>query len=81
VRYHLGDVPLDIDPDKFSVEVKGKLDKPTKLSLADIKKMPAVELVAVNQCSGNVADFSCRGLRAANLAMAPWAMRDGRAFR
>lgn len=57
VRYHLADVPLDIDPDKFSVEIKGKVDKPMKLSLADIKKMPAIELVAVNQCSGNSRGF------------------------
>jgi sulfite dehydrogenase len=57
VRYHLADVPLDIDPDKFFVEIKGKVDKPAKLSLADIKKMPAVELVAVNQCSGNSRGF------------------------
>ena len=57
VRYHLAGIPLDIDPDKFSVEIKGKVDKPVKLSLADIKKMPAVELVAVNQCSGNSRGF------------------------
>jgi sulfite dehydrogenase len=57
VRYHLADVPLDIDPDKFSVEIKGKVDKPVKLLLADIRKMPAVELVAVNQCSGNSRGF------------------------
>jgi sulfite dehydrogenase len=57
VRYHLADVPLEIDPDKFSVDIKGKLDNPTKLSLADIRKMPAVELVAVNQCSGNSRGF------------------------
>ncbi len=57
VRYHLADVPLDIDPDKFSVEIKGKVDKSVKLSLADIRKMPAVELVAVNQCSGNSRAF------------------------
>ena len=57
VRYHLADVPLDIDPDKFSVEIKGKVDHPSKLSLADIKNMPAVELVAVNQCSGNSRGF------------------------
>ena len=57
VRYHLADVPLDIDPDKFSVEIKGKVDHPSKLSLAEIKKMPAVELVAVNQCSGNSRGF------------------------
>src|ERR1700752_1094143 len=42
VRYHLADVPLDIDPDKFSVEIKGKVDKPVKLSLADIRKIPPV---------------------------------------
>src|ERR1700736_3049308 len=26
VRYHLADVPLSIDPDKFSVAIKGKVD-------------------------------------------------------
>jgi sulfite dehydrogenase (cytochrome) subunit A len=57
VRYHLADIPLNIDPDTFAVEINGKVDKPMKLSLADIKKMPAVELVAVNQCSGNSRGF------------------------
>jgi DMSO/TMAO reductase YedYZ molybdopterin-dependent catalytic subunit len=57
VRYHLADVPLDIDPDKFTVDIKGKVDRPMKLSLADIKKIPANELVAVNQCSGNSRGF------------------------
>jgi sulfite dehydrogenase (cytochrome) subunit A len=57
VRYHLADIPYDIDPDTFSVEVKGKVDKPIKLSLAEIKKMPTIELVAVNQCSGNSRGF------------------------
>ena len=57
VRYHLADVPLNIDPNTFSVEIKGKVDEPMKLSLADIKKMPAVEVVAVNQCSGNSRGF------------------------
>src|SRR3954468_7687149 len=41
VRYHLAAVPLDIDPDKFTVEVKGKVDKPLKLSLKDIRKLKA----------------------------------------
>src|SRR6266567_5310342 len=57
VRYHLADIPLDIDPETFSVEIKGKVDKPLKLSLADIKKLPATEIVAVNQCSGNSRGF------------------------
>jgi sulfite dehydrogenase len=57
VRYHLAGIPLDIDPDKFTIEVKGKVDQPLKLSLGDIKKMPATEIVAVNQCSGNSRGF------------------------
>src|SRR5258708_29164402 len=57
VRYHLADVPLNIDPDTFSLEIKGKVDQPVKLSLKEIRKLPAVELVAVNQCSGNSRGF------------------------
>src|ERR1700679_4285959 len=58
VRYHLADVPFNVDPDAFSIEIKGKVDRVTKLSLTDIKKMPAIEIVAVNQCSGNSRGFS-----------------------
>src|SRR6478609_7087298 len=58
VRYHLSELPYDIDPDKFMLEVKGKVDKPLKLSLKDIRKMKATEIVAVNQCSGNSRGFS-----------------------
>ena len=58
VRYHLADVPLNIDPDKFTLEIKGKVDHPLKLSLKEIRKLPAVELLAVNQCSGNSRGFS-----------------------
>ena len=57
VRYHLAGVPLDIDPDKFTLEIKGKIDRPLKLSLKEIKKLRAVELIAVNQCSGNSRGF------------------------
>ncbi len=53
VRYHLADVPYDIDADTFTLAITGKVDKPLKLSLADIRKMPSTEIVAVNQCSGN----------------------------
>ncbi len=58
VRYHLAGIPLEIDPAKFTVEVKGKVDKPLKLSLADLKKMPSKTIVAVTQCSGNSRAFS-----------------------
>src|SRR6476646_8567269 len=57
VRYHLSDLPYSLDPDKFMLEVKGKVDKPLKLSLKDIRKMKATEIVAVNQCSGNSRGF------------------------
>src|SRR4051794_9595901 len=57
VRYHLADIPLSIDADKFTLEIKGKVDRPLKLSLKQIKSLPAVELVAVNQCSGNSRGF------------------------
>lgn len=58
VRYHLASVPLSIDPNTFMLEVKGKVDRPLKLSLEEIKKLPSAELVAVNQCSGNSRGFS-----------------------
>ncbi len=57
VRYHLADVPLAIDPDKFTLEIRGKVDRPQKLTLKEIRKFKSVELVAVNQCSGNSRGF------------------------
>ena len=58
VRYHLADIPLEIDPETFRIEVKGKVDKPLSLSLLDLKTgFEPVEIVAVNQCSGNSRGF------------------------
>ena len=57
VRYHLSNLPLNVDPDTFVLDVKGKVDKPLKLSLQDLKAMDAIEVVAVNQCSGNSRGF------------------------
>jgi DMSO/TMAO reductase YedYZ molybdopterin-dependent catalytic subunit len=53
VRYHLADVPLSIDPGTYRIEVTGKVEKPLSLSLDELKAFDPVELVAVNQCSGN----------------------------
>lgn len=59
VRYHLSQIPTEIDTETFRVEVKGKVNAPLSLSLDDLKtKFDAVELVAVNQCSGNSRGFS-----------------------
>jgi DMSO/TMAO reductase YedYZ molybdopterin-dependent catalytic subunit len=58
VRYHLADIPLQVDPAAFRIEVKGKVDNPLFLSVDDLKKdFTAVEIVAVNQCSGNSRGF------------------------
>ena len=56
-RYHLADIPYNLDPDTFTLQVKGKVDRPLKLSLKEIRRLPAVELTAVNQCSGNSRGF------------------------
>src|SRR5208337_5145361 len=37
VRYHLADIPLQIDADSFRVEINGKVDKPLSLSISDLK--------------------------------------------
>src|SRR5882762_6886857 len=59
VRYHLSQIPTSIDPEQFNLEIKGRVDSPLKLSLGDLKKnFQAVEIVAVNQCSGNGRGFS-----------------------
>ncbi len=57
VRYHLSGVPLEIDPDTFRLDIKGKVKKPLSLSLDELKRLPAMEIVAVNQCSGNSRGF------------------------
>lgn len=59
VRYHLAQIPTAIDPDQFRLELKGKVNSPLSLSLAELKtKFEAVEVAAVNQCSGNSRGFS-----------------------
>ncbi len=58
VRYHLAGIPTEIDPDSFRISVKGKVNTALELSLGDLKKLDAIEYVAVNQCSGNSRAFS-----------------------
>ena len=58
VRYHLADIPLEIDPDTFLLGIAGHVERPVSLSLAEIKALPGrSEIVAVNQCSGNSRGF------------------------
>ncbi|MEO8714612.1 MAG: molybdopterin-dependent oxidoreductase [Acetobacteraceae bacterium] len=53
VRWHWSDIPTDIDAATFKLNVRGHVDKPLSLSLADVLALPKVEIAAVNQCSGN----------------------------
>ena len=58
VRYHLSEVPTEIDAETFQVAIKGKVNQPLTFSLAELKsKFEPVEIVAVNQCSGNSRGF------------------------
>jgi len=53
VRYHLADIP-QVNADTYKIKVGGDgASTPLELTLDDLKKMPAAEVVAVNQCSGN----------------------------
>lgn len=58
VRYHLANVPLSIDTAAYRLEVKGLVEKPLSLSLEELRSgFEAVEVTAVNQCSGNSRGF------------------------
>jgi len=53
VRYHLADIP-QVNVDTYKIKVGGDgANTPIELTLDDLKKIPAAEVVAVNQCSGN----------------------------
>ena len=54
VRYHWSGIPTSIDALSYRLRIGGNVNIPLNLSLADLKQMAdAVDLVAVNQCSGN----------------------------
>jgi sulfite dehydrogenase len=67
VRYHLADIP-EVKADGYKIAVGGDgANGQAELTLDDLKKMPAVEVVAVNQCSGNR-----RGLFKPHVAGVEW---------
>ncbi len=67
VRYHLSDIP-QIDAKTYKISVGGDgANGQAEITLDDLKKMPAVEVVAVNQCSGNR-----RGLSKPHVAGVEW---------
>ncbi|MBI3852169.1 MAG: molybdopterin-dependent oxidoreductase [Verrucomicrobia bacterium] len=59
VRYHLTlSPPANLDAETFRVTIAGKVKSPGAFSIADLKShFEPVEIVAVNQCSGNGRGF------------------------
>ena len=53
VRWHWAVIPTAVDVDAFRLTVHGHVNQTLSLSLNDILALPRVELVAINQCSGN----------------------------
>jgi sulfite dehydrogenase len=67
VRYHLADIP-EVDIKTYKITIGGEgANGQAELTLDDLKKMPAVEVAAVNQCSGNR-----RGLSKPHVAGVEW---------
>ena len=59
VRYSLSDAPpAGLDGAAHRLTVGGAVAKPLSLSVAGLKKLPATEITAVLQCSGNSRGFS-----------------------
>ena len=69
VRYHWAGIPTSIDLQTYRLRVGGNVNTPLELSLADLKQLAdGVELVAVNQCSGNSRGFSTPRVNGGQLA-------------
>src|SRR5579872_4291341 len=67
VRYHLSNIP-EVDAKTYKIAVGGEgANGQTEITLDALKKMPAYEVVAVNQCSGNR-----RGLSQPHVAGVEW---------
>lgn len=53
VRWHWADIPTSIAVETFRIKVYGAVKRPLSISLAQLLRLPRVELAAINQCSGN----------------------------
>jgi DMSO/TMAO reductase YedYZ molybdopterin-dependent catalytic subunit len=53
VRWHWAVIPEEVDVAAFRLAVRGHVNTPLSLSMADVLALPRFEIAAVNQCSGN----------------------------
>jgi DMSO/TMAO reductase YedYZ molybdopterin-dependent catalytic subunit len=53
VRWHWSNIPTSVDVNSFRLAVRGHVNQSLSLSLDDLMSFLRVELVAINQCSGN----------------------------
>ena len=59
VRYHLANFPTSIDLADYRLNIRGAVKTPLNLSLNELKSIAEqVEIIAVNQCSGNSRGYS-----------------------
>ena len=67
VRWHWAAIPEQVDVAAFKLAVRGHVNTPLSLSMADVLALPRFEIAAVNQCSGN-----SRGLFQPRVAGGEW---------
>src|ERR1700758_3711061 len=53
VRWHWAIIPPQVDVAPFRLAIRGHVNNPVSLTLADVLALPRIEYAAVNQCSGN----------------------------
>jgi DMSO/TMAO reductase YedYZ molybdopterin-dependent catalytic subunit len=51
VRHHWN--PVEVDPATWSLTVDGEVDRPLRVTLAELRAMPAASATCVLQCAGN----------------------------
>lgn len=57
VRWHWDDIPTAVDTRSFRLRVGGHVARPIAIGLEQLLRLPRIDYVAVNQCSGNSRGF------------------------
>ena len=58
VRWHLANIPTEVDPATFRLNIRGHVGQPIQFTLNElVRDFTPFEIAAVNQCSGNSRGF------------------------